>query len=79
MLLQNTKVWFNKQSTTLKIHNLILANHGIYSCIWTEKEQLYYDEVPLIVEGKLPGAHLGVLKGVLLILRREQNNRSACE
>ena len=56
ILPRNTKVWFNKQFTVLKIFDINVANHGIYSCTWSgKKHQHYYDEARLIVvQGKLP-------------------------
>ena len=53
ILPRNTKVWSNKKFTVLQIFDINLANNGIYSCIWTNNEQQHYDEVPLIVQGKL--------------------------
>ena len=54
ILPQNTKLWRTRVGTTLKIQDINLANDGIYSCIWRQKENFYYDKVPLIVvKGKL--------------------------
>ena len=57
-LFKNTKLPYNtkvsiseKNFTVLVIHNINLANHGIYSCIWTDGKQQYYDDVFLIVKG----------------------------